>query len=252
MVEGGGEPLSIPLGEDSEEAIVFHPWFAMRGTRVAGAAVAFTTSPDWLTDPGKLNLVATGDDASIAAGIAEDRLSRDAKNTDTYSEDEVERVLDLCAGEGTMAAMAARLGFDAASVELSIVPHLIDRVLHEFAVSMAAASMDTGGPDSWRGLAAEVESFADGVWSGAKERLNELFEEDVDVRVWVRIIGCKICGRPVPVLSNARLSRDAALNVAPDPGSGVEGEFPRFSLLRTDFPDYTGTVAKGLHMSILQ
>jgi hypothetical protein len=245
VVEGGGEPLSIPLGEDSEEPIVFHPWFAMRGTRVAGAAVAFTTSPDWLTDQGKLNLVVTGDDASIAAGIAEDRSSRDAKNTDADSEDEVERVLDLCAGEGTMAAMAARFGFDACSVELSIVPHLIDRLLHEFAVSMAAASVDTEGPDSWRGLAAEVESFADAVWSGAKERLNELFEEDVDFRVWVRIIGCKICGEPVPVLSNARLSLDVALNVAPDPGSGGEGEFPRFSLLRTDFPDYTGTIAKG-------
>lgn len=244
MVEGGELP-SLPLGEDSEEAVVFHPWFTMRGTRVAGAAVAFTTSPDWLTDPGKLSLVVTGDDASIAAEIAEDRLLRAAKNTDSHSTVEDERVLDLCAGEGTMAAMAARLGFDACSVELSIVPYLIDRVLHEFAVSMAAASAGQEGPDSWRGLTAEVENFADAVWRGAKERLNELFEEDVDIRVWVRIIGCKICGRPVPVLSNARLSRDAALNVAPDPGLGDDGEFPRFSLLRTDFPDYTGTIAKG-------
>jgi hypothetical protein len=244
VVEGGELP-SLPLGEDSEEAIVFHPWFAMRGTRVARAAVAFTTSPDWLTDPGKLNLVATGDDASIAAEIAEDRLFRDATDTDVYSTEEDERVLDLCAGEGTMAAMAARLGFDSCSVELSIVPHLLDQVLHEFAVSMAAASADTEGPDSWRGLAAEVESFADAVWRGAKERLNGLFEEHVDIRVWVRVIGCKICGKPVPVLSNARLSRDVALNVAPDSRLGDDREFPRFSLLRTDFPDYTGTVARG-------
>src|SRR6202042_1807202 len=97
-------------------------------------------------------------------------------------------VLDLCGGIGTMGAMAARLGFDALTVELSIVPHLIDRVLHEFAVSMApAASADPKSADAWRGLVAEVAGFADAVWCGTKERLKELFEEDVDIRVWVRI-----------------------------------------------------------------
>ena len=39
----------------------------MRGAGAARAAVAFTTSPDWLRDPEKLALVAAGDDAALAA-----------------------------------------------------------------------------------------------------------------------------------------------------------------------------------------
>jgi hypothetical protein len=246
VVEGDGEPIGFHLGEDYQEGISFHRWFEMRGASAARAAVAFTKSPEWLGDPEKLALVAVGDDAAIAATIAQSRSSRKAENIDSDSTDESERLLDLCAGIGTMAAMAARLGFDALSVESSIVPHLVNQVLHDFAVSMAAAAgVDEEGAGSWRGFATEVEDFADAVWRGAKERLKCLFEDDVDIRVWVRITDCPFCGRQVPLLSNARLSRNAALNVCPDPGLDGEIRFPRFGLLKTAFPDRKGTFAKG-------
>ncbi len=158
-------------------------------------------------------------------------------------------MLDLCAGVGTVGAMAARLGFAALSVELSIVPHLIDRVLHDFAVSLAAGSArsaDEEPPDAWRGFVTEVEDFANAVWRGVKPRLGELFEEDVHARIWLRLARCPNCGRRVPVLANARLSRDTALDLTLDPAVGSAGEFPRFGLLRTEFPDRKGTFSRGI------
>jgi len=249
-VEDEGEPLRFRLDEDYQEAISFHRWFAMRSTGAARAAVAFTTSPEWLGDPEKLALVASGDDAAIGVAIAEGRSGRKLGKINSRSTNDVERLLDLCAGIGTMGATAARLGFDALSVEVSIVPHLIDRVLHDFAVSMAdhsdmAAGVGEKHASAWRGLVAEVEDFANAVWRGTKERLKELFEEDVDTRLWVRITACPFCGRQVPLLSNARLSRDTALDISPDLRPGNDSEFPRFGLLRREFPDLKGTIAKG-------
>jgi hypothetical protein len=242
------KPLRLRLDDDDRHAIVFHRWFAMRGASAARAAVAFTTSPDWLSDPGKLALVAGGDDAAIASAIVQGRAGREPYTSGSRGEYQEERVLDLCAGVGTVGAMAARLGFNALSVEVSIVPHLIDRVLYDFAVSLAAGSVgstDEERIDSWRGLVTEVEDFANAVWRGAKQRLKELFEEDVDVRLWLRLARCPNCGRRVPVLANARLSRDTALNLTPDP-VGSESEFPRFGLLRTEFPDRKGTFSRGI------
>ena len=237
MEEAGDEPLRLRLDDDYQETISFPRWFAMRSMSMARAAVAFTTSPEWLNDPGKLALLANGDDAAIASAIA--------------SANEDARLLDLCAGIGTVAATAARLGFDALSVEPSIVPHLINRVLHDFAISMAKPSgsamrSGTERVSAWRGFATEVEDFANAVWRGAKERLNDLFEADVDIRLWVRIIPCPSCGRQVPVLSNVRLSRDTALNVSGDPRLNDESDFPRFGLLRTEFPDRKGTYSRGV------
>ena len=246
-----GEPLRLRLDDDQRDTIGFHRWFAVRGASAARAAVAFTTSPDWLSDPGKLALMAGGDDAAIASAIVQGRSSRKSDNVDSHSEYQEERLLDLCAGVGTVGAMAARLGFDALSVELSIVPHLIDRVLHDFAVSLAkgsscATSTDEDRISAWRGFVTEVEDFANAVWRGAKQRLKELFEDDVGVRLWLRLVPCPSCGRQVPVLSNVRLSGDTALKVTPDPGLSSEGEFPRFGLLRTEFPDRKGTFARGI------
>ena len=236
MVEG--EFPRLDLGDDYQEAVSFHHWFAMRGTGAARAAVALTASPDWLRDQEKLDLVATGDDAALAAAVA----ARPAGNAGSRARDKP--LLDLCAGVGTIGAMAARLGFDVLSLELSNVPHLISQVLYDFPVSMAAAD-GSGAAGCWRGYVTEVEDFADKVWRGAKERLKELFEEDVDIRVWVRFTECPFCGSPVPLVSNARLSGEAALSIVPDPGT-VSGGFPRFGLLHTEFPDLKGTFAKGL------
>ena len=212
----------------------------MRGAGAARAAVAFTASPDWLRDPEKLALVAVGDDAALAAAVA----ARKAGNAGSRRENEAESLLDLCSGVGTIGAMAARLGFDALSLELSDIPHLIGKVLYDFPVSMAAAD-GRGIAGYWRGYATEVRDFADAVWRGAKERLKELFEEDVDIRVWVRFTECPFCGTQVPVVSNARLSGEAALNIIPDPSTAGGSKFPRFGLLRTEFPDLKGTFAKG-------
>jgi hypothetical protein len=155
--EAVGEPLRLLLDDDYQDTISFHRWFAMRGTSVARAAVAFTTSPEWLSDPGKLALVASGNDAAIASAITDGKSNRKPGSQE-------ERLLDLCAGVGTVGAMAARLGFDALSLELSIVPHLIDRVLHDFAVSLvkgssSAASAGAEHARSWRGFATEVADF---------------------------------------------------------------------------------------------
>ena len=236
-----GEPLSFALGDDYQEAVSFHPWFAMRGTGAARAAVAFTTSPDWLRDPEKLALVAAGDDAALAAAVA----GRKAGNAGSRRGNAAESLLDLCAGVGTIGSMAARLGFDALSLELSDIPYLICRVLYDFPVSMAAAD-ERAIAGSWQGYATEVGDFADAVWRGAKERLKELFEEDVDIRVWVRFTDCPFCGTQVPLISNARLSDDIALNIIPDPSATDDSRFPRFGLLHTEFPDLRGTLAKGL------
>ena len=148
--------------------------------------------------------------------------------------------------------MAARLGFDSVSVELSVVPHLIDRVLHEFAVSLAKPSVparSTPGKEhgtAWRGFAAELEDFANAVWRGARERLNVLFEEDVNIRLWVRIVKCPSCERWVPLFSNARLSPGTALNVLPDFGTNRESGLPRFDLMQTRYPDLKGTLVRGI------
>jgi hypothetical protein len=235
-----GEPLRFDLGDDDQEAVSFHRWFAMRGAGAARAAVAFTAAPDWLRDPGKLALVAAGDDAALAAAVE----ARQAGNTDAGSGNKAESLLDLCAGVGTIGAMAARLGFDALSLELSIVPHLISQVLYDFPVSMAAAD-ERGIAGCWRGYITEVGDFADGVWRGAKDRLKDLFEEEVDIRVWVRVTDCPFCGTPVPLISHARLSGEAALNIIPDPSPVGGSRFPRFGLLRTEYPDLRGTFAKG-------
>ena len=247
MVEGEGEPLRFDLGDDYQEAVSFHRWFAMRGVGAARAAVAFTTAPDWLRDPEKLALVTAGDDAALAVTVA----ARQAGKTVSDRGSKAESLLDLCAGVGTIGAVAARLGFHALSLELSIVPHLIGQVLYDFPVSMAAAD-EHGTAGSWRGYLSEVGDFADAVWRGAKDRLKELFEEDVDIRVWVRVTDCPFCGTPVPLVSNARLSGEAALNIIPDPSPVDGSRFPRFGLLRTEFPDLRGTFAKGsLHLSEL-
>jgi hypothetical protein len=235
------EPLRFALGDDYQEAVSFHPWFAMRGTGAARAAVAFTTSPDWLRDPEKLALVAAGDDDALAAAVA----ARKAGNAGSRRENEAESLLDLCAGVGTIGSMAARLGFDAFSLELSDIPYLICRVLYDFPVSMAVADRRAIA-GSWQGYATEVGNFADAVWRGAKERLKELFEEDVDIRVWVRFTECPFCGTQVPLVSNARLSGDVALNITPDSSTTGDSRFPRFGLLRTEFPDLRGTFAKGV------
>ena len=244
------EPLRLRLDDGYKDTISFHRWFAMRSTSAARAAIAFTMSPEWLTDPDKIALLVNGDDAAIAAAIIQTSTDRSPDKLGAGGAAPDVRLLDMCAGVGTVAAMAARLGFNAISVELSIVPHLIDRVLHDFAVSLAKDSssnpyVSEGAGNGWRGFAREVEDFAEAVWRGAKERLNEVFEEDVDIRVWVRIVPCPSCGRQVPVLSNVRLSRDTAMNVSPDPGPGDQGEFPRFGLLRTEFLDHKGTYERG-------
>jgi hypothetical protein len=234
-----GEFLRFDLSDDYQEAVSFHHWFAMRGTGAARAAVAFTVSPDWLGDPEKVALVAAGGDAALAAAVA----ARRAENTGSRG-DRDKPLLDLCAGVGTIGAMAARLGFDVLSLELSDVPHLIGRVLYDFPVSLATA--DTGGTAGcWRGYATEVEAFAGAVWHGAKERLKELFEEDVDIRVWVRFTECPSCGSPVPLVSNARLSGEAALSIVPDPNTASGSQLPRFGLLHTEFPELKGTFARG-------
>ena len=59
-----------------------------------------------------------------------------------------------------------------------------------------AAADGRGIAGSWQGYVTEVADFADAVWHGAKERLKELFEEDVDMRVWVPIYR-------LPVLRNS-------------------------------------------------
>jgi hypothetical protein len=241
VVEDEGNPVRFNLGDDYKEAISFHRWFAIRGTGAARAAVAFTTSPYWLRDPEKLALVAVGDDDALAAAIA----AHEAGTAGSSRGNRAESLLDLCAGVGTIGAMAARLGFEALSLELSIIPHLMSRVLYDFPVSMAAAD-ERGGAGSWRGYAAEVKYFAEAVWQGAKERLKELFEEDVDVRIWVRVTECPFCGTQVPLVSNARLSDETALNIVPDPGTAGASRFPRFSLVHTEFPDLRGTFTKGL------
>lgn len=251
MEEDGGEPPRLLLDDDHPDAIGFHRWFAIRGTSAARAAVAFTMSPEWLGDSDKHALIATGDDEAIAAAIMRGTPSLNPVNTGPRGARKDGQLLDLCAGIGTVAAIAARLGFDAVSVELSVVPHLINQVLHDFAVSMATPSTPSASTDGeavagWRGYAAEVDDFAGAVWAGAKERLNDLFEEDVDTRIWVRIAPCPSCGRQVPVLSNVRLSRDTALDISPGPGPGREGAFPRFGLLRTEFPERKGTFARGV------
>lgn len=240
MVDGEGEPFRLDLGDDYQEALSFHRWFAMRGAGAARAAVAFTTSPDWLRDPEKLALVAVGDDAALARAVA----LRKAGNAGSRRDGKEDSLLDLCAGVGTIGAMAARLGFEVMSLELSDIPHFISKVLHDFPVSMAAS--DEGGiGNTWRGYVTEVGDFADAVWRGAKERLKELFEEDVDIRVWVRYTECPFCGTQVPLISNARLSGEAALNIIPERTAGGS-KLPRFGLLRTEFPDLRGTFAKGL------
>jgi hypothetical protein len=250
-VDSESEPLTFQLEEDYRETISFHRWFAMRRTNAARAAVAFTTAPEWLSDPEKLALVATGDDAAIATAIAEYKTSRKTDNIDPHRVAKAERILDLCAGIGTVGAMAARLGFDAVSVELSVVPHLIDRVLHEFAVSMAKPSTPVtsapskGHSNSWRGFVTEIDNFANRVWCGAKERLKELFEEDVNIRLWVRMVMCPSCGRQVPLFSHARLSPGTTLEVRPDFGNN-EGEFPRFNLVQKGLPNLKGTLVRGI------
>ena len=236
------EPLRFDLGDDDQEAVSFHRWFAMRGAGAARAAVAFTAAPDWLRDPEKIALVAAADDDAIAAAIE----ARRAANIDAGSGNRADSLVDLCAGVGTIGAMAARFGFDARCVELSIVPHLISQVLYDFPVSMAAAD-DRGVTGCWRGYVTEVSEFADAVWQGTKDRLKELFEEEVDIRVWVRFMECPSCGTPVPLISNARLSGGTALNIVPDPSPPGGSGFPRFSLLRTEYPDLRGTFAKGLY-----
>jgi hypothetical protein len=237
VVEGEGEPLRFDLGDDYQKATSFHRWFAVRGVGAARAAVAFTTSPDWLRDPEKLALVAVGDDAALTAVVA-------ARKAGTRSGNKAKPLLDLCAGVGTIGAMAARLGFNAISLELSIIPHLIGKVLYDFSVSMAAAD-ERGIAGSWRGYLTEVEDFAEAVWRGAKERLKELFEEDVNIRVWIRVTECPFCGNQIPLVSNARLSEGTALNIVPDPCT-AGSRLPRFGLLRTEFPDLRGPFAKGL------
>lgn len=240
MVESEGEPLRFDVGDDYQEAVSFHRWFAMRGAGAARAAVAFTTSPDWLRDPDKLALVAAGDDAALAAAVA----ARRAGNIGSSRNDNAESVLDLCAGVGTIGAMATRLGFDALSLELSNIPHLIGRVLYDFPISTGPAG-GRGIAGCWRGYATEVAEFADAVWRGAKERLKDLFEQDVDIRVWVRFTDCPFCGNKVPVISNARLSGAAALNIVPDPSNAGGSRSPRFGLLHTEFPELRGTFARG-------
>ena len=247
MGEDTGEPLRLRLDDDFREATSFHPWFAVQGTSAARLAVALTTSTKWLSEPDKLALVAAGDDEAIASAIVEGRPQREPGNADSKSLGKEERLLDLCAGIGTVAAVAARLGFETLSVESSIVPHLIDRVLHDFAISMAKQSSPRQNTEiEWRGYAAEVDDFATAVWRGAKDRLKELFEEDVDIRLWARIVPCPSCATQIPVLSNARLSRDTALNISPDPDLGRKSAFPRFGLLQTEFPDRKGTFARGI------
>ena len=239
-----GEPLSFDLGDEYQETASFHRWFATRGASAARAAVAFTTSPDWLRDPEKLAMVAVGDGDGDGAALASAVAARKAGGTGSPRENKIESLLDLCAGVGTIGAMAARLGFDALSLEQANILHLISRVLYDFPVSMAAAD-GRGTADSWRGYVTEVGDFADAVWRGAKDRLKELFEENVDIRVWARITGCPFCKTQVPVISNARLSDETALNIVLDPGATSGSGFPRFGLLHTEFPDFRGTFAKG-------
>ena len=141
--------------------------------------------------------------------------------------------------------MAARLGFDARSVESSVVPHLIGRVLYDFSVSMAAGD-ESGIAGSWRGYEIEVTDFAAAVWAGAKARLQELFEPDVDIRIWVRVTDCPFCGTGVPVVSNARLSGEAALNVIPEPGPAARGGFPRLACCTRNFPISQAPSPRGL------
>ena len=247
------ELLRVQLEEDYRENISFHRWFAMRRTAAARAAVAFTTIPEWLSSPDKLALVATGDDATVAEAIAQYRLNRRSSNIDIHSAAEGARLLDLCAGIGTVGAVASRLGFNAVSIEVSIVPHLINRVLHDFAVSLAkplssvASASHEEYAGAWRGFVAEVEAFADAVWRRAKERLKGLFEDDVNIRLWVRIGRCPSCARQIPFLSNARLSANTALKVSPDLELSSENDgLPQFGLIQTDFPNFKGTLARGI------
>jgi len=236
------EPLRFDLGNDDQESASFHRWFAMRGAGAARAAIAFTAAPDWLRDPEKVALVATADDQTLAAALDARRAVDIGRSAGGNKADSL---IDLCAGVGTIGAMAARLGFDARCVELSIVPHLISQVLYEFPVSMAVAD-DKGIDGGWRGYITEVREFADAVWQGAKDRLKELFEEDVDIRIWARLTECPFCGNPVPPIFNARLPGGAALNIIPDRTVPDGSRFPRFGLLRTEYPDLMGTFAKGV------
>ena len=109
VVDGESQSLTLHLDDDYRETVSFHRWFAMRGTSAARAAVAFTTSPDWLREPDKFALMASGNDAAIAAAIVQGRSGRRPDNAVSRSEYQEERLLDLCAGIGTVGVMAARL-----------------------------------------------------------------------------------------------------------------------------------------------
>lgn len=250
-MEDEDEPVTLLVEDGSGESTGFHPWFAMRSRSVARAAVALTVSPDWLRDPDKLALLAVGDDKMIAAAVAQDRSARVSNALDTARSAGKEWFLDLCAGVGTMGAAAVALGFDTLAVEISIVPHLIDRVLHELPMtlthpSVAASDVADGRHlSTWRGLAAEIEDFADAVWRGAKARLKQLFEDEIDIRIWVRMATCPLCGASVPLISNPRIGSDTILDVSPDSGKG--GGPPRFALLRTGSPNAAAAMPRGTY-----
>ena len=210
----------------------------MRRVSAARAAVALTTSPEWLSQADKL-----APWPLATTPRSRQQLKRKKSNFLICVQAWALWVLWLLASD------LMRLQLNS-----TIVPHLIDRVLHDFAVSVAKPSIpyrSMQGDESlssWRGFVTEVEDFANAVWRGAKGHLKGLFEEDVNIRLWVRIATCPSpsCGRHVPLISNAKLSSTTALKISPDLEPSGERELPRFGLQQTGLPGLGATLVRGI------
>lgn len=163
-----------------------HRWFARRDDTVSAAAVALGLSPE------------------LAGAVAEGLTTAAPPDKAEHPPDDAQqlqgvRVLDLCSGGGSISAVAARMGASVTAIDRHPLPVLIGRAELEYPSALAdplPTARGSAADGSWRGLAAEVEHWAQRVIDEAEVRSGSLWLTGLDCLLFSRRLVCPSCSEP--------------------------------------------------------
>jgi hypothetical protein len=181
-------------------------WFATRDEALALVAVTAAL------DPGAANqflpAFASELDYSGIRAILEDDCGSASPRATVY---------DFCSGVGTLAAAAAALDCESHAIEIEPVAALVNRVVNTFSADPTITRPSDDG--LWRGLSREVDEAAGRIQTrilGAIARLEGGSPTPSEKRVgrlWAWYCQCSGCGRYTPIITEAGITDDLAINV---------------------------------------
>jgi putative DNA methylase len=212
--QASNEPL-LSIAEDYAQRLI-HPWFAVRGGTTARVAVTLTLLPSWASEHERLEWLATVPPDRLAPVLHEAASKLQLSERQSA---ETPRLLDLCAGVGTIAFAGTELGCDATALELNSVACLIARCHTDFPVRHGSSHPEpvAGGAHHWEGLEAEFRRWASFVLDLARQDTGDAWGGEIEAIIRTRVVRCPNpnCGALVPLINDPRLGMAQLKKLAP-------------------------------------